>query len=192
MEKGFLSTILRQTQTVFTITELRLMWGGIDAATARKRISYYLQTRALYPIKRGLYGKDKDYDRYEMATKIFTPAYISFETVLSRSGVIFQYNSQIFVASYQSREMLVDGQKLVYRTLKPAILTNALGVIQMEHYAIASPERALLDIIYLNARTTFDQLSLIDWEKVFSILPVYGNSKGMQKRVMEYYNQSRL
>jgi len=191
MNKTLQTTLIRQTQTVFTFAELLLMWGGIDAATARKRASYYVKTGGLYPIRRGLYGRDKGYDRYEMATKILTPAYISFESVLANAGVIFQYSSQITVASYQTRDLIVDGKSVLFRTLKPAILTNTNGIIQREYYAIATPERALLDTIYLNPDYYFDQLSLIDWQKVFDLLPVYNPSKRMVNRVEGYLARSR-
>ena len=187
MEKGFLKTILRANQTVFTFKDLLLMWGGIDVITARKRVNYYIKSGNLYPIRRGIYAKDKNYDRFELATKIFTPAYISFETVLGNAGVTFQYYSQIFVASYQTKEIIADGQKIVYKTLKSSILTNSAGIENKEHYAIARPERAFLDVVYLNKDYHFDQLSSLDWEKVNELLPIYGNNKRMNKQISKYY-----
>lgn len=186
MEKGFLKEILRSEQTVFTFTDLLLLWNGIDATTARKRVSYYIKTGDLYPIRRGLYAKDGEYNLLELATKIYTPAYISFETVLSRAGVIFQYYSQVFVASYQSRELTVDGNTIVFRTLKDTILTNTHGLENQGHNMIATPERAFLDIIYLSTDYHFDQLSLLDWEKINSLLSIYGNTLTMRKKVEKY------
>lgn len=186
MEKGFLKTLLRSKQTVFTFKDLLLLWGGIDVVTARKRVNYYVKTGDLYPIRRGIYARDQTYDRLELATKIFTPAYVSFETVLGAAGVTFQYYSQIFVASYQSLERVVDGQKIVFRRLKSPILTNSTGIEHRENYAIASPERAFLDVIYLTLDYHFDNLFSLDWEKVEKILPIYGNIKRMRKRVREY------
>lgn len=187
MEKGFLKTILRSDQTVFTFKDLLLMWGGIDVNTAKKRVSYYLQSGNLYPIRRGIYAKDKNYDRFELATKKFTPAYISFETVLGNAGVTFQYYSQIFVASYQTKEIVADGQKIVYKTLKSSILTNSAGIENKEQYAIASPERAFLDVVYLNKDYHFDQLSSLDWKKVDGLLPVYGKNKRISEQINKYY-----
>jgi len=191
MEKGFLKTILRADQTVFTFKDLLLMWGGIDVITARKRVNYYIKSGNLYPIRRGIYAKDKNYDRFELATKIFTPAYISFETVLGNAGVTFQYYSQIFVASYQTKEIIADGQKIVYKTLKSSILTNSAGIENKEHYAIASPERAFLDVVYLNKDYHFDQLSSLDWKKVNGLLPIYGNNKRMNRQINKYYQATQ-
>jgi hypothetical protein len=191
MEKGFLKTILKSKQTVFTFKDLLLIWGGIDIKTAKVRINYYVKSGDLYPVRRGIYAKDKNYDRLELATKIFTPAYISFETVLGNAGITFQYYSQIFVASYQTKEIIADGQKIVYKTLKSSILTNSAGIENKEHYAIASPERAFLDVVYLNKDYHFDQLSSLNWDKVDEILPIYGNNKRMNKQISKYYQAAQ-
>lgn len=186
MDKGFLKTILRSNQSVFTFKDLLLLWGGVDPVTARQRVSYYVQQGDLYSIRRGIYAKDKRYDRLELATRIYTPAYISFETVLGRSGITFQYYSQIFIASYQSKELIVEGQKIVFKKINYAILTNPAGIEQKANYAIASPERAFLDVVYLHKEYHFDQLSLIDWDKVAELLPIYGNNKAMMYRITMY------
>ena len=186
MEKGFLKALLRSKQTVFTFKDLLLYWDGIEVVTARKRVNYYVKTGDLYPIRRGIYARDKNYDRLELATKILTPAYISFETVLGSAGITFQYYGQIFVASYQSLERVADGQKIVFRHLKSSILTNSAGIENRETYSIATPERALLDVIYLSKDYHFDELSSIDWKKVEEILPVYGQNRQMRARVEEY------
>ncbi len=191
MEKGFLKTILRSKQSVFTFKDFLLMWGGIDVKTAKVRINYYVQRGDLYPIRRGIYAKDKNYDHFELATKVFTPAYISFETVLGNAGITFQYYSQIFVASYQTKEIIADGQKIVYKTLKSSILTNSAGIENKEHYAIASPERAFLDVVYLNKDYHFDQLSSLNWDKVDEILPIYGKNKRMNKQISRYYQAAQ-
>jgi predicted transcriptional regulator of viral defense system len=184
MEKGFLKPILLSSQTVFTFKELLLTWN-IDKNTARSRISYYLRKGDLYPIRRGLYAKNKNYDRFELATKIYTPAYISFETVLGSAGITFQYYDQIFVASYQSNELTADHQKLVFKMLKSSILLNSAGVENKGTYFIASPERAFLDVVYLNKEYHFDNLSPLDWDKVNEIVPIY-ESKSMLEKVSKY------
>jgi len=186
MKNGFLKSLLRSSQTVFTFTDLLLQWNGIDVVTARKRVNYYIQTKALYPIRRGIYAKDEKYDPFELATKIYTPAYISFETVLGKAGITFQYYGQIFVASYQSKELVVDDQRIVFRTLKNSILINSTGVISHGSYSIATPERAFLDTVYLYKNYHFDQLISLDWEVVNTILPVYGNISSFINRVNIY------
>lgn len=186
MEKGFLKPILRSHQTVFTFKELLLLWGGIDVDNAKARVNYYVKTGGLYHIRRGIYAKDSNYDRWEAATRIYTPAYISFETVLGQAGITFQSYSQIFVASYQSLIRVVDGQKIVFRRLNDKILTNLEGIENRGNYYIASAERAFLDVIFLTNDYHFDNLLPLDWQKVKDILHIYERTKRMSERLTDY------
>jgi len=185
MEKDYLSTLLRSSNTVFTFKELSLIWNETDVKLTKKRVYRYTKMGKLYPIRRGIYAKDKNYDRLELANKIFTPAYISLETVLSREGIVFQHYDQIFVVSYLSREISCDGQIYVFRRMKDVVLMDSIGIEKEDNYYIASKERALLDMIYLNKNYHFDNLSSINWDICLNILPMYKN-KAMAKRLNSY------
>ncbi len=186
MEKGqYISTILRSKQTVFSVQDIMMLWGDLGTNAARVRINYYIKNGELYPIRRGFYAKDKNYNKIELATKIFTPSYVSFETVLAKAGIIFQYYGQIFVASYLTREIVADKQTYSYKKIKDTILTHRAGVMNKENRSIASVERAFLDVLYLYKNYHFDNLSSLNWEKVYEILPIYGGNKRMEKKVKE-------
>lgn len=190
MKKGqYLETILRSPKTVFNYKDVALLWGEPNSQAIRVRLSYYAKQGKLYRIRKGLYAKGKNYNKLELATRIFTPAYISFETVLSKEGMVFQFYSKIFVASYLTREIEVDGQTYSFKRIKGSILTNAVGVEHKEETSIATKERALLDILYLNTDYHFDNLGTINWSKVFDILPIYVNGR-MSKKVMKFYQES--
>lgn len=191
MKKDYLLDLIRAKNTVFTTKEIALLWGESDVNFVRKKIDRYLKFKKLYSIRRGVYIKDNNYDKYELATKIFTPSYVSFETVLAKAGVIFQFYSQIFTASYLSRELIIDGQAYVFKRIKNSILLNKAGIQNEETYFIASPERAFLDVIYLNKEYYFDNLSNLNWEKVLEILPIYGGNKRMEAKIKKYYAQYR-
>lgn len=188
MKKNILKKILKTNQTVFSFKELLLLLQPIDKDSLKSKLHYYIKRGDLYHIRRGLYAKDMHYDHFELATKIFIPSYISFETVLASAGMIFQYYSQIFVASYQSREVMCDQQAYIYRRLKKTMLTNPAGIKLGQHYSIATKERAFLDTIYINKRYHFDNLSPLDWDLVFHILSSYEHKKTMQEKVNTYYN----
>jgi hypothetical protein len=186
MEKADILSILKSNNTVFSFKEILLASGESNPALLRRRIYSYIKNGQLYGIRRGLYAKDKNYNKFELATKIFIPAYVSFETVLAEAGVTFQHYSQIFIASYQTKEIDCDGQIFSFKKLKTNILNNNSGIENKGFYSIASKERAFLDIVYLNKDYHFDNLSPLDWDKVFSILPLYEN-KRMTKKVNQYY-----
>lgn len=186
MRKANILNILKTNKTVFSFKDIILASDEDNPALLRRRLHYYTKHNQLYSIRRGLYSKDKNYNRLELATKIFTPSYVSFETVLAKAGIIFQHYSQIFVASYQSKEIDCDGQAFVFKKMKDNILTDNAGVENKDNYWIATKERAFLDTTYLNKEYHFDNLSPLDWDKVFAILLIYSN-KQMAKRVNKYY-----
>ena len=189
-EKKPISKILRSNNTVFTFKDISLLWNDTDKKATISAINYYVKTGNLHRIRRGIYAKDKNYNKLELATKIYTPSYVSFETVLTKAGVVFQYYGQIFVASYLTREITADGQKYSYKKIKDTILTNPLGIEIKENYSTASLERAFLDILYLYKDYYFDNLSPLNWDKVFEILPIYDN-KQMEKKVKQYYKAAK-
>lgn len=188
LNKGdYLSVLLRTGQSVFSTKEIALLWGEATGAAFRKRLSsYHVKSGKLYAIRQGIYATDKEYDRMELATKIYCPAYISFETVLGKAGVVFQAYKKIFVASYQTREIKVQGQVYAFRKIRNEILLNPAGLTHDNKYSIASPERAFLDTLYLNKNYHFDNLSTLDQKKIMEILPIYRN-KRMQKNVEKLF-----
>ena len=164
------------------------MWGEDNENIIKNRLNKYVKSGKLFKVRRGLFAKDKNYNRYELATRINTPSYISFETVLGSSGMTFQYYGNIFVASYIKRNMEVDGQRIEFVRMKDYVLSNTLGIENSDGYARAIKERAYLDTIYRSKKYYIDNESPIDWEKVFEILPIYHN-KRMEKTVKRYYDK---
>jgi predicted transcriptional regulator of viral defense system len=187
LAKGeYLEVLLRSPKTVFTVKDISLLWGESAENAIRVRLSKYVKTGKLVRVCRGVYAKDMNYDRFELATRIYTPSYISFETVLTRAGVNFQYYGNIFVASYVSRELVIDGQKISFVRIKSDVLSDASGIDHSKGYSIASRERAFLDRVAVSKDYHFDHLDVLDWNKVFEIVPIYRN-KRMEKKVREYF-----
>lgn len=178
MHKGdYLDSILRSPKTVFTPKDVALMWQDSDPTAAHSRLNYYVRQGNLFRIRRGLYAKNKSYDKLELATRIFTPSYISFETVLAKEGLIFQYQTQITVASYQTRTITIDDQIYSYQKIKSEILTNPAGVVHANQTSIATKERAFLDCLYLNTDYHFDNTKSLDWSVIRTISPIYSNQR---------------
>ena len=113
---------------------------------------------------------------------------MSFETILSKEGIIFQFYSQIFVVSYLTREVTIDDQLYSFRKIRNSLLMNSIGVELNDESSLATKERAFLDILYLNTDYHFDNIDGVDWEKVSEILPIYGN-KRMEKKVNQLHQQ---
>lgn len=189
MEKGkYLTTILRSPKTVFTQKDIALLWGESSSHATRERLYYYMTQGDLYRIRRGLYAKDKNYNKTELATRIYAPSYVSFETVLAKEGVIFQFYSPIFIASNLTREITIDGQIYSFKKIKSAILTIPDGVEHKDETSMAIKERAFLDTLYIHTDYHFDNLGGLDWNKIFEILPMYRNNR-MTKKVKALYKE---
>ena len=45
-------------------------------------------------------------------------------------------------------------------------------------------------MIYINKNFYFDNLSVLNWDKVFNLLPIYKN-KSMNKTVNKYYKENK-
>ncbi len=190
MQKGqHLETILRSPKTVFTFGDVALLWGEPGTQAVRVRLSYYVHRGKLYRIRRGLYAKDRNYNKLELATRIYPPSYVSFETILAQEGLIFQFHAQISVASYLTREIEVDGQTYSFRRIKTPILANLMGVENRNETSFATRERAFLDTLYLHSDYYFDNLGGLDWNKVFDMLPIYQN-RSMTGRVRRLYERA--
>lgn len=178
MQKGnYLSIILRSNKSVFSTKDIALLWQEANSTAARVRLHYFVSKDDLYRIRKGLYAKSKNYNKLELATRILTPAYVSFETILAKEGLIFQYYDPIYIASYAKRDIEIDKQVYSFRKMKDTILTNTTGVVLADETSIAIKERAFLDLLYVNASYHFDNLRTLDWEKVFEILPIYHNKR---------------
>ena len=124
-----------------------------------------------------------------MACALQKPSYISLEYVLARAGVTFQYSEEITCISYQTRTINVDGKSYVFRKINPMLWANMLGIEQRDNIAIATPERAFLDMVYLSAgQCYFDNLRPLNQELIRQLLPTY-NSKILFKRVEKFLKQ---
>ena len=177
--------IYKLSQKVFTLTELSLKYPDIKYVNLKRRINNLVKTGKLANPSRGIYVKD-EYNLAELACKIYTPSYVSLETVLAKSGIIFQKYNSIFVISHVNRGLLVGTSKIIYKRLRSEILLNNLGIIKNGEYFEATAERAFTDAVYLYRDYHFDNLSGLDWNIVLELVLIY-KSKAMERRINSYY-----
>ena len=180
--------MFQSTKTVLTIKDLALLWRETDANNLKAKAAYYVKRGVLIRLTRGVFAKSKEYEPKELATSLYAPSYVSFETVLREAGVIFQHYDTIFVAGPWSVAKKVDQYTIRSRRLKDEILFNPTGITIGSTYSIATVERAFLDMIYLFPRYYFDNLRPINWEKCFELVGVY-NNKQMARRLIKYQEQ---
>lgn len=174
-EKGMdiIFKIYRDSRTVFRINDIAMLIGERKTVSLSKRLNYYVQKGKLLNPRKGFYAKD-NYNPEEIACLLYPPTYISLEYVLQGAGIIFQYDSTITNISYLSRETEIDHRQFRYRQIKGEILVNTKGIIlNNNNINIASPERAFLDMLYLNKNFYFDNLHILNKKTITCLLDVY-------------------
>lgn len=185
IDNDLILQIYSRPQTVFTLAEISQLLPNLTYESVRDRLYYFTKVGKLKRLHQGIYAKEA-YNPLELANKLYTPSYISLETVLAKENVVFQYYETIFTVSYLTRTVKVNNTNIQYRQIKGDVLINTQGVEQKEGYFIAILERAFLDAIYIYKNYHFDNLGTIDWEKVKSLKKIY-KSKVFEKRVHEYF-----
>ena len=168
-----LFSIYQSSAAVFRLMDIALISGITNRQLLSARLNYYVRNGKLQNPRKGIYTK-ANYSPEELACKLFAPSYISLEYVLQKSGVVFQYDAAISSVSYLSRSIKIESQSYTFRKIKSEILVNAAGINRLPNGVnIASPERSLLDLLYLNPGVWFDNTHTIDVKKVMALLPFY-------------------
>ncbi|MBW7887471.1 MAG: hypothetical protein H3C35_03795 [Bacteroidetes bacterium] len=179
-------TLYNDKRTVFRLKDAAMLAGETNFVSLNLKLNYYVRTGKLKNPRKGIYCKPT-YSTEELACKIFAPAYISLEYVLQKAGVTFQYDSRVTVVSYVSRNIEIENKIFSFRKIKNNLLVDARGIErQTNGVNIAAPERAFLDILYLNGETHFDNLNPLKREKIEELLSLY-QSKALAKRVKKIY-----
>jgi len=182
---NLIAKLYESPKTILTIKDIALIWEETNTVNLLSKVKYYAKQGSLIRLTRGVFAKSKDYDVKELATSIYTPSYISFETVLREAGIIFQHHDAVFVAGPYPITKKIGDHLITFRKLKDSILYNGLGIKQEKNYSIATPERAFLDTIYLSPKFYFDNLQSINWETCFELGKIYDN-KQLMKRLATY------
>lgn len=187
---SLIAKLYQSNKTILTTKDLALVWEENNQIKLKDKISYYVRQGALIRLTRGIFAKDKNFNSKELATSLYIPSYISFETALREAGVIFQHYDTIFVVAKWPKTMTVNKYTITFRKLKDTILFNSTGIESKDNYSIATPERAFLDMIYLFPNYYFDNLKSIDWEKCDELVKIY-NNKSLIKRLNKYKKNSQ-
>jgi predicted transcriptional regulator of viral defense system len=125
----------------------------------------------LVRLRRGVYQvvlRAPDLPR--IANQLVYPSYLSFESALSRYGILSQIPYAVtFATSRRSRRLVLGDTTVEFRQLKGELF---FGYGLEGGLYVAEPEKALLDQAYMTSRglasLAWDELSLstLDWERL--------------------------
>ncbi|HSO63361.1 MAG TPA: hypothetical protein VLR50_20165 [Desulfobacterales bacterium] len=161
----------------------------ISPASARVSASRYVRLGLLMRLKRNIYVPKERWqrtsreERFTLANLGQTPSYISLMTALDYHEITTQVQRGIIesVAVKRTKEISLNGNVFRYTKVSRA---SYFGFIRQQQFFIATPEKALLDAIYLMSfgRYAID-LSAIDDEKL--------NCKEIRRMSRSYPPQTR-
>lgn len=180
-QKNFILELYKDERTVFTLRDIAMLLNESNYSRLKQKINYYVKTNAIISLRKGIYAKE-NFNKEELACKLYTPSYISLEYVLAKAGIVFQYSEMVTQISYLSRQIEVNSISLRYRKIKDEYLYNPAGIIRhATGVNIAGPERAIIDILYLNKNYHFDNLSSVNTDLLKEILKALGSGQLTEK-----------
>lgn len=151
-----LEKILGLDKKSLLVTLTRLVKSGV---LIRPRKNVYLVFSESRPIE-------------EVANQIYFPSYLSFESALSRHGILSQIPYTLtFATTRPSKKMMLGNVEVEFSHIKPSLF---FGYTRAGSINIADPEKALLDQLYLVSKGTrsisIEELdfSRIDKTKLYS------------------------
>jgi hypothetical protein len=182
MSEDFMYNLYSSNKKVFRLSDIAAIDRETKYDNLKSKVFYYVKKGLLNSPRRGIYTLGSGYSIKELASSIYTPCYLSFETVLREEGAIFQNYRGVYLASYLTREIELGGNRIFYRKLKDEILTNPAGIKNTKSGSVASVERAVLDMLYLVKDYYFDNLTMLNWDKAYRLLSIY-NQKNLEQKL---------
>ena len=88
---SLIAKLYQSSKTILTNKDLALIWEENNKNNLNAKTAYYVKQKNLIRLTKGVFAKNKNYNLKEFTASIYTPSYISFETALRESGIIFQH-----------------------------------------------------------------------------------------------------
>ena len=152
--KELYKTLEKNKFYIFSYNDIRLFYPNEKTYTLKRMFGRWREKGWLYLLKRGLYEltypKDYNLPDIYIASKLYSPSYISLETALSNFSIIPEVSMAVTsVTTKPTRKFKNKHGLFIYRSLKPEFFTGYYlekqGAFDI---FIAEPEKALIDFLY--------------------------------------------
>ena len=143
----FLTRLKNIGKLYYSISDL-IKVTGLARDSLYVALSRYVKKKVIIRLTAGIYILPEQYDRLEtIANELYSPSYLSFESALSRYGIISQIPySLTFATTRKSLRRSLAETHVEYRSIKAQLFT---GYENNGSTFIATPEKAILDSLYL-------------------------------------------
>jgi predicted transcriptional regulator of viral defense system len=155
-----------------------LLAGEVDPADVRRQLSRWTAAGRLYQVRRGLYALAPPFQKvrphpFLVANRLVQGSYVSCQSALAYYGLIPEYVpvvTSVAAARPGRWETLLGIYQ--FRHLKPELVYGyrLLDVADRQQAFVATPEKALLDLVHLQPRgdqaAYLQELRLQDLERL--------------------------
>ncbi len=144
---------------------------NIKEQSAKVAINRYIKKGFILKLKRGLYILMEKFlnltneEKFVIANILEVPSYISLTTALSFYGLTTQVQQNYFesISVYRTKEVVINSVTFRYSKINKK---SYFGFIKNNNFFIATPEKALVDALYLKVRGKYNiDLSAVDIKK---------------------------
>lgn len=166
-----LEKILMMKRSVLYVTLNRLVKSGV-----------------LVRLRRGVYQPEfQSLELEKTANQLYYPSYLSFDSALSRYGILSQIPySLTFATTKITKRLNLAGKEVEYRQLKDGLF---FGYILVDGVYLAEPEKAILDQLYLMSKgkiaSDTSEWSLIGLDRKKLLKYSEKFSQSIQRRIQE-------
>ena len=122
-----------------------------EYASPRSKLSRMAKNREIFPIVKGLYETDKGTPGIYLAGSIYGPSYVSFEYALGHYELIPEAVYTLTCATFEKKKAKkyeTPFGTFTYRDVPSEAFPLALVNENGYYYRIATPEKALCDMLY--------------------------------------------
>lgn len=136
---------------LFTINELGNVFGIKNRGNLYKKIARLIEANILKTLTNGKYEYLlKNTDDFTRSNFLYQPSYVSLESALSFYSIITQFTYEITAVNpRKTKKIEVDEKLFSYSQILPKYY---FGYEAKNGFLIATPEKALLDYIYMAER----------------------------------------
>jgi predicted transcriptional regulator of viral defense system len=150
VRRDVLALLRRLGRPVYSISDLQKV-TGLPRASLYVFLTRWVKAGLLARVGVGLYRlSDVPIDLARLGSQQVFPSYLSFESALARFGILSQVPRNLtFATTRRPRRLRLAAGEIEYRRLKPDLF---FGYELRDGAAVALPEKALLDELYLVSR----------------------------------------
>ena len=149
--------------------------------SAAVKLTRYKNKGYLTSLKRGVYAlADEAPDNFRVANILYSPSYVSLETILSKEGIIPEVAYAITSITTKATREFSNGS--IYYKYYRIKIDAYTGYFKENEHLIATPEKALVDYLYFvsqGKKKLNDRINIsgLERDKIFYYQKLFSYSK---------------